>query len=202
MTPVLFLDFDGPMFPERGIKFTPSMSVYPGNTKFHPFINYWEMDRTSVRQLNYLYDMYQFDTVISSSWKQYCSKENIEDLFEVNNLHLHLHDNWCTPSRMSSYRVNDICWWLDKVTVQEGENRVCPSHIILDDPWSGSYLEDTNGHGMQEAYMVNPDLGIDSDIFNNMRAQVQSWRDDYESRKFTRVFPRRDWDGIVPVETR
>lgn len=202
MKPVLFLDFDGPLFPERHIPHSRHIDEYPGIFKLHPWITYWEMDLTSVRQLNALYDIFPFDTVVSSSWKRYCSKENIEDLFQVNELKLHLHDRWATPQKMSSYRVNEICWWLDEATIREEDKYICPSHIILDDPWSGSYLEDTRGHGMQEAYMINPDLGIDSDVFRSMLSQVKSWRDDYQSRRFTRVFPTRDWDGIIPVETR
>jgi hypothetical protein len=190
------------MFPDNGINLSPTMATYPGKTKFHPFINYWEMNRTSVRQLNSMYEIYQFDTVISSSWRHFCSLENIIELFEVNGLHLHLHKRWATPNKMSSYRVNDICWWLDEATVEEGGNYVAPDHIILDDPWSGSYLEESPNHGLREAYMINPDLGIDSDIYRNMLSDVTSWRDDPKSRRFNRVFPRRDWDGVIPVETR
>lgn len=200
MNPVLFLDFDGPMFPDNGIRHSPSMATYPGRTKFHQFINYWEMSKTSVRQLNALYDIFQFDTVISSSWKHFCSLENIVDLFEVNGLHLHLHDRWATPEKMSSYRVNEICWWLDEATIGVDGEYICPSHIILDDPWSGSYLEDAKSHGMEMPYIVNPDLGIDSDIYKMMLSTVTSWRDDYKTREFVRVFPARDWDGIIPVK--
>lgn len=202
MTPVLFLDFDGPVFPDRGIRLSPNMSQYPGTTKFHQFIDYWEMDRTSVRQLNNLYEIYPFDTVISSSWRHYCTLENIVDLFQVNSLNLHLHEVWATPHRMSSYRLNEINWWLDEVTISKDGNFICPSHIILDDPWSGSYLQDAKAFGMQEAHLVNPDVGIDSDIFNSMKSIVTGWRDDFETRNFIRIFPKRDWDGIVPVETR
>ena len=202
MTPVLFLDFDGPMFPNNGINLSPNMSQYPGKLEFHHFINYWEMSKTSVRQLNYLYDIFQFDTVISSSWRHYCDKEHIVELFEVNDLHLHLHDRWLTPGKLSSYRVNDICWWLDESTVNQDDKFICPSHIILDDPWSGEYLESSKDHGLEEAYLINPDLGIDSDIFAFMKSKVRSWRDDYVSRSFERVFPARDWDGIVPAETK
>ena len=204
--PILFLDFDGPLFPERQIRHSPSMALYPGKQKFHPFIDYWEMDETSVRQLNKLYEIYQFDTVVSSSWRHYCDLVHVVELFEVNGLNLHIHENWATPRKMSSVRLNEICWWLDEVTEQADVNVfVAPDHIILDDPWSGNSLEGgvCRLHGLREPCMVNPDVGIDSDIYQTMLSTVTSWRDDPDSRVFTRNFPhRKSWDGIVPIKER
>ncbi len=197
--PVLFLDFDGPLFPERQIRHSRSIEEYPGKQKLHSWITYWEMDLTSVRQLNSLYKIYQFDTVVSSSWKHYCDKDQIEELFEANGLNLPLHEDWCTPSRMSSYRINDICWWLDEYTEERDGEYFCPAHMILDDPWSGSYLEGYKGHGVTKPYMIDPDVGIDSAIYKIMKSDVNSWRDDHTTREFKRVFPTRDWDGIIPV---
>jgi hypothetical protein len=198
--PVLFLDFDGPLFPERAIRHGPSMALYPGDLTFHPFIDYWEMDETSVRQMNSLYDIYQFDTVVSSSWRNYCDREQIEELFKVNGLSLHLHEEWATPRKMSSYRVNEISWWLDEFTERrDGDIFVSPSHIILDDPWSGNSLEGSawKDFALQEPFMVDPDVGIDTTCYRNMLAVVRSWRDDYISREYVRMFPKRDWNGII-----
>jgi hypothetical protein len=197
--PVLFLDFDGPLFPERVIRHGPSMTVYPGIKVFHPFITYWEMDETSVRQLNSLYDIYPFDTVVSSSWRHYCDRDHVEELFQVNGLKLHLHDTWYTPSKMSSYRVNEISWWLDDHTEHREDNSyVAPAHIILDDPWSGNSLEGGGwkDSALQEPFMVDPDVGIDSDCYKNMRKVVKSWRDDYVSRSYVRNFPKRVYDSF------
>lgn len=186
--PVLFLDFDGPLFTERGIPLSRPISEYPGKP-LHPFVTYWEMDHTSVRQLNSLYDIYQFDTVVSSSWKNFCDKDQIVELFEANGLRLHLHeDAWCTPSRMSSYRVNDIAWWLDEYTV----NGEAPAHIILDDPWSGTYLENWVTFGLQEPCIVDPNVGIDPEVYKIMRSTVRDWRDDYVTRTYVRNCPNRD----------
>lgn len=182
--PVLFLDFDGPLFPDRQIRHSPSMQFYPGVLGLHEWITYWQMDETSVRQLNALYDIYPFDTVVSSSWKNFVTKEQVEELFEVNELNLHLHKNWCTPEKLSSYRCNEISWWLDEYTV----DGVCPAHIILDDPMSGSSL-DAGNHmlfGFDKPLFINPDVGIDSDIYNIMHKIVTSWSEDYKSREFMR----------------
>lgn len=190
--PVLFLDFDGPMFPENFIPHGRPISEYPGN--LHPFISYWEMSQTSVRQLNALYDIYQFDTVISSSWNHFITLEQCKELFQHNGLNLHLHDEWCTPRRMSSYRVNEICWWLDRRT--DAITYEAPAHIILDDPWSGGYLDDWEGFALQQPTIIDPNVGIDPEAYKNMRSTVRCWADDYSTRTYTRVWPNRDYSKL------
>lgn len=197
MNPVLFLDFDGPLFPENLIPVSRPITEYPGTKKLHGFITYWEMSATSVKQLNALYEIFPFETVVSSSWKHYVEKCQVEELFEANGLVLPIHEEWRTPDKFSSYRINEICWWLDNHTKKVGDDRICPAHIILDDPWSGSYLDEYKSHGVAQPYMIDPNVGIDPEVFKFMKSDVISWRDDPLSRKFKRVFPRRDWNGIV-----
>lgn len=197
MTPVLFLDFDGPMFPENLIPHSRPISEYPGKLKLHDWITYWEMSVTSVRQLNALYEIYPFDTVVSSSWKHYVERVQVEELFEANGLHIHLHDQWRTPDRFSSYRVNEISWWLDAYTREVAGEYICPAHIILDDPWSGSYLDQFETHGVTRPYLVDPNVGIDVDIYKFMKSDVNSWAFDSSSRVFKRNCLNRDWSGIV-----
>lgn len=192
MNPVLFLDFDGPLFPENLIPHSKPISEYPGKIELHKFITYWEMSVTSVRQLNALYDIFPFDTIVSSSWKHFCDRDQIEELFRVNELKLHLHPTvWKTPEKMSSYRINEICWALDKLVEvdDDADAYVAPSHIILDDPWSGSYLESWKSHGLQEPIIVDPNVGISHEEWRCMRGIVQSWADDYKSRSYHRVKP-------------
>lgn len=184
MTPILFLDFDGPLFPERQIKHSPHIDLYPGSSKLHPFISYWEMDRISVRQINSLYNIYNFDTVISSSWKDFCTKEEILELFKINGLEVHLHKDWRTSKngRMSASRIHEIKWWLDDHKVEDKYL----AHIILDDPWSGSSLLDKmwKSLGLQEPFIINPDVGIDTDCHENMAKVVRNWATDYKSRTY------------------
>ena len=194
MIPVLFLDFDGPLFPERGIGLSPPISEYPSKLKLHPFISYWEMDRTSVRQLNSLYDIYPFDTVVSSSWKNFVEVDQVVELFQVNGLNLHLHENWCTTSKMTSQRHQEISMWLDDYTV----NDVCPDHIILDDPMSGSSL-DGGVHKLMrfsEPVFINPDVGIDTEAFIIMNNRVTLWASE-ESSIFNRG--KRVYSGVGPL---
>ena len=192
--PVLFLDFDGPLFPENFIPVSKNIRDYPG--ELHPFITYWEMSQISVRQLNALYDTFKFDTVISSSWNRFITQEQCIQLFEVNGLNLHLHEDWCTPSRMSSYRVNEISWWLDKKT--DPNTYEAPAHIILDDPWSGSSLEGDNwkAFALQQPVIIDPNVGIDPGAYKFMQGIVRSWADDYASRTYIRSWPNRDYSSL------
>lgn len=184
MNPVLFLDFDGPLFPERQIQHSPTMDEYPGKLKFHPFISYWEMDRISVRQLNKLYSIYPFDTVVSSTWKDFVSREQVEELFSVNDLNLKLHEDWATTSngRVTAQRVHEIKWWLDDHIV--GDKKL--AHIILDDPWSGSSLlcGAWKDLGLMEPFIIDPNVGIDPPCYCKMQKVVISWANDYKSRKY------------------
>jgi len=194
--PVLFLDFDGPLFPDNIIHVGKPIEEYPGKLGLHPFITYWEMSNTSVRQLNALYEIYQFDTVVSSTWKDYVCKEQVEELFKANGLKLQLHDRWSTavqPMRRSAYRVNEISWWLDEHTITVNDIMACPAHIILDDPWSGNTLEDDGWRifGLQEPHIIDPTMGISHEDFQYMRAIVTAWANDYETREFIRTFPQR-----------
>jgi hypothetical protein len=160
------------------------MNFYPGKLKFNSLISYWEMDETSVRQLNSLYVLHPFDTVVSSSWKHFVSREHVEELFIVNNLALHLHEDWCTPSKFTSERCHEISMWLD----DHREGDFCPSHIILDDPQSGGSLEN-NIHevlGFSKPLLINPDVGIDSETYQTMLDIVKGWAYDYKTRKFMR----------------
>lgn len=184
MNPVLFLDFDGPLFPDRVIRHGPHISSYPGSTSFHPHVSYWEMDVTSVRQLNSLYKIFPFDTVVSSSWKNFTTVDQVVDLFSVNGLNLHLHQDWCTPYNFTNHRSHEIAGWLYGYT----QNNICPDHIILDDPWSGATL-DGGVHKLlkfNEPLFINPDVGIDSDVYNIMLKKVTKWANDVDSHKFYR----------------
>lgn len=175
MNTVLFLDFDGPLFPDRVIRFSPPASEYPGKN-LHKWVTYWQMDVTSVRQLNYLFDLYNFDTVISSSWGDLCSLEQIQELFDVNGLRLRIHQDWDIPhgGRFSANRAHRIKWWLDEHSV----NGVYPNHLILDDPMSGSCLCDIyvmDKLGLSEAFIVDPDIGIDSHCFSAMEKKLEEY---------------------------
>lgn len=191
MTPILFLDFDGPLFPERHIPHSRHIDEYPGIFKLHPWITYWEMDVTSVRQLNALYNIHQFDVVVSSSWRDFVDRHQTAELFEANGLLITLHEDWRTAplydehkmlNRRMGNRAKEISDWLDKHTTEEGR----PAHIILDDPWSGATLEDADRRELQlhNLVMVDPNVGISPQEYKHMHNITTSWAEDPESRVF------------------
>lgn len=137
---VLFLDFDGPLFPQRVLRFHPdNHKPYPG--KLSPNrkdIRYWRMDEVAVAMLNRLYNKHQFETVISSTWRLFCDKEYIEELFEVNGLELKLAEDWATNNYTfrSCRRLEEVNDYVMSHSVDD-----C---IILDDKMSGSSLHHFN----------------------------------------------------------
>ena len=56
MKEVLFLDFDGPLFPDRYIRFDPEqVKPYPGRVDMPDIVTYWKMDPLAVQMLNFLH---------------------------------------------------------------------------------------------------------------------------------------------------
>jgi hypothetical protein len=126
-------------------------------------------------------ELYPFKTVISSSWRKYCTKEQIEDLLITNGVNLPLHDDWCTVN-FSSYgglysqtyrgcsRADEIKEWIVRNKPDD--------YIILDDGSSGASLDyDTVGEMLNESriVMVNYDIGLGSYDLNDMFQIIKIW---------------------------
>ncbi len=112
MNKILFLDFDGPLFSDRGIRFHPlNEEKYPGDLNIDP---------SRYGQLTYW-----------TSWKKFCEKDFIEELFYINCLKLPLHDDWKTTNITfrSCRRMEEINDWIE--THPDTDD-----YIVLDDPWS------------------------------------------------------------------
>ena len=177
---VLFLDFDGPLFSDRVIGFHPDNSrPYPGAEKLNPgyTLTYWKMDEIAVSMLNKLYSIHPFDTVISSTWKTFASREFIEELFKINGLNLHLHQDWDTPriTFKRCRRIEEIIDWLDK----HPDYAEC---IVVDDPWSGesicSYREAKTENKRipnRNIVIVDPTIGLEVNHYSAMRRIVEVW---------------------------
>ena len=152
------------------------MTPYPGKIDLPEHINYWKMDAVAVNMLNFLYNLEPFDTVISSSWKKYCSKEQVQDLFETNGLILHLVLDWCTEnldSRRTCTRASEIELYLN-------DHPEITDYFIIDDLDSGSSLQkphnkvysyDNIPHKLDHdrIFIVDYDMGISPDDYRKMR---------------------------------
>lgn len=166
---ILFLDFDGPLFPNRIIKFfSKNVSSNPDviafaqnhvNTIYIDQMDYIFMDPVAVEMLNRLNDIHSFQTVISSTWGDIVKgRESVLRLFELNGLNLDLHSDWITPKKMSSNRIHEVKWWLDD------HNET--NWAVLDDPWSAGFLaypEQVTMFGMdpRRCVIVNPEIGME-----------------------------------------
>lgn len=171
---ILFLDFDGPLFSNRIIRY------HPGNTYMNPAVkfirdqceridpviaqgvSYAYMDPASVGILNRLQDYHKFYTVISSTWRSFMDKRGVLELFKLNDLDLVLHDDWCTPFSNSCVRMGDIYQWCSD---RRGADYY--DWIIIDDISSGTTLgnpylvEELFGEGTSErVVMVDEEIGL------------------------------------------
>lgn len=101
-TKVIFLDIDGPMIPLRAYFLpdqTSPVSVF---------------DPCATSLLLRLIKDSGAQIVISSTWGLH-GYGQCADLLKRNGIDPALmHKDWITPRKMSSYRVNEIQWWLDR----------------------------------------------------------------------------------------
>ena len=123
---IIFLDFDGPLFPYKVIRFNPRNKLH------HKVFSYWVMDPMIVEFLNS--NANDFQIVVSSSWNEVHTKEEIETLFRMNNLILRLHDVWKTIP--IGTRGQNIQSWISS------NSGMFNDFIIIDDPMSCDNIED------------------------------------------------------------
>lgn len=190
MERILFLDMDGPVWPDRVIKFHPDNRM--DNLNLHLIIQemerngdtvgarkmtYWRMDETAVGMLNNLMEIQPFYTVVSSTWREVCSKETIQLLFDENDLKLQLHEHWMTPLASTfrepfvnkdMLRLMEIKRWLANHVDTVGP------YAVLDDPSSGGVLMDDNhvrGVGLdpQAVVLVDPFIGMEMFHYDQLR---------------------------------
>lgn len=177
---VLFLDFDGPLFPDRMISFHPdNIRPYPGDIPMTEWVSYWKMDELTVYMLNLAQERHQFKTVISSSWKRFTTLEQIKDLFKVNGLILDIHDDYSTPdlgrlrtiyshySYMDSRSAEIIAWLKDHPDVGD--------YIIIDDPSSGASLDEKSVLRPDRIIMIDPDVGLRSEDYKRINSIIAEW---------------------------
>jgi len=188
---ILFLDFDGPLFSDRVIRFHPDNRnqhhpsldrikesiIGAGNPFDANHVMYWKMDDVAVGMLNTLMQIQPFDTVVSSTWRAFCNKETTQLLFDLNNLELKFHDDWATSntvhyrdagygSSKSDQRPLEIKDWLTRNKVGQ--------YIILDDPCSGGSLMDDNrvvalGLDPTKVVLVDSTIGMEQHHYSTIR---------------------------------
>lgn len=187
---ILFIDFDGPLWPDRVIRYHPD-NLDPdhpkreiiaetmqqnGDTMAAHCLTYWKMDDVAVGMLNWLMESNHFYTVVSSTWKELCTRDTVECIFRVNDLRLVLHDDWATTTRTSRRagessaddRLKQIARWVDK------NEEIVDNYLILDDPSSGGSLIDENAVRWAKldpsrVVIVDPFIGMEISHFEQMK---------------------------------
>lgn len=139
MSKVIFLDFDGPMYPERALIIPENMGEESKKMclklNLYNYISYWKMDPIAVQMLNNLYNnFYPYDLVISSSWSSphMHEKNDIQNLLNANGIIAPLHKDWATD-KMNKERIQQILDWLKR-------NPETKDYLIIDDTDSGQEL--------------------------------------------------------------
>lgn len=140
---VLFLDFDGPLFPDRVINLdnrnrdgNPQLEALratihaEGNTFGAYLLSYWKMDECAVGSLMDLYAKVPYQIVVSSSWRELYSRESIHALLHVNGLEVPLHPDWTIGDDvLGTTRLGLISVWLS-------QHHAVDHYAILDDKLS------------------------------------------------------------------
>ena len=99
---VIFLDIDGPMIPVRA-SFLPNQTLITS-----------VFDPCAVSLVNKLITISGASVVISSVRGDE-GRSAMVQLLESNGISsTALHTDWVTPRKMSSYRCNEVRWWLDR----------------------------------------------------------------------------------------
>lgn len=133
---VIFLDFDGPLYPEKVLDYSENQDNPDvlQELQIHPFYKYWKADYFCVELLNRLWKLFSVQCVVSSSWAddRMHNRGTISKLFYKNGILMPLHDDWRTPRADSKDRCVQISQWI----LKNSPDKYC----ILDDTSSGRDL--------------------------------------------------------------
>lgn len=118
MSKIVFLDFDGPLFPKRIFLMEENKGAVESkmcrNLNLYPHIHYWKMDHMAVGMMNNFSDM-GAEFVLSTSWSELHELEVLEHLLKVNGFTGKIHKDWKLEREdMSLNRSQNVKLWLNK----------------------------------------------------------------------------------------
>lgn len=170
---VVFLDFDGPLFPEKILLLAENNddNSMLKELNLHPMVTYWKMEPCIIAMLNQLYNLRPYFIVVSSSWGTLHTKEQIATLLASNGLIVPLHQDWKLVLEEKS-KTSSIANWLSRHTIAD--------YMIIDDEESGEdftserHLEKSNIHKSKIILLSSEDGVYMSDYFK-MKAIIANW---------------------------
>lgn len=170
---IVFLDFDGPLYPEKILLLSENNedNSMLKELKLHPMVTYWKMEPSIIAMLNQLYDIRPYFIVVSCSWGNLHSKEQIETLLATNGLHVPLHNDWKIELNDNNKAVS-IKKWLD--------NHKIADYMIVDDQESGEDFNkiehiETLKINKNKIILLSPEDGVTMASFFKMKAIVANW---------------------------
>ena len=174
---VVFLNFDGPLFPQRVYFSKENNDSSKKKIKeigLNPLVNYWKMDQIAVDMLMELYKYCPFQLVITSAWADFGlhEKEQIEKLLIENNLDIPLHQNWRLSKEQYEGKIDQIKEWL--------ENNEYKDYLILDHNESDADLMEykelkKNNIDRFKVVLVNSMNGILYQDYFKIKAIIGNW---------------------------
>jgi hypothetical protein len=156
---VVFIDIDGPLMPTRQWMSTDNhklnQAIHAWDTdKNGLWYNDWNMkkqvrfDPVAVTFFNAWIEFADAKIVVSSNWSHHTSKEELQELFELNGLRGEFHEDWTTPSHFRPRgRYSEINEWV-------GDHPELDNYLIVDDDGTVHGLDDANKAALKHAKSV------------------------------------------------
>lgn len=156
---IVFLDFDGPLFPDKVLTYTENKGDVAERMlaalNIHPFYTYWKADPFMVNCLNQL-ALQGFQCVVSSSWAddRMHSQDQIQKLFQANDIKIPLHVQWRTPRAHKNRNIQISDWLRDNPAAD---------YWIFDDKLSGKDLLEQKSLDASKIVWIDEATGISED---------------------------------------
>lgn len=173
---VVFLDFDGPMFPTK-------MCLFPQNDELLneykrkeigldlELYKIWKMDDFAVIVLNKLYEYFPFEIVVSSNWGNGNSKQTIQKLLDANGITVPLAQDY-RLAKINMSRLERISDYIKRNKVRNyiaiDDYDSCPDMV---EPELVKCAELSN----EKLFCIDFDNGISLKNFRDMRTQICKW---------------------------
>jgi HAD domain in Swiss Army Knife RNA repair proteins len=175
MSGVIFLDFDGPIFPEKIHLFPQNQGKVANDAcrkmDLHPHVMYWYADPFAIAVLNELRKVQPYKLVISSSWAddRLHQRHHIEEVLKVNGLEYDMHEDWRTPRNPELVRHQQIEQWL------AGHPEITTNYLIFDDTKSAPDLFFAKTYESTPILRERVFLAHEKDGFNYEQFDEMKW---------------------------